>query len=136
MRELFHLLLERAQIGEDRHALVEDGAAGKLQAVLREVAECCVLGGDDRAVVERLEAAEDFQQRGFAGTVGADQADTRVSRDQPVEIFEEEFGSESFAGGGELNHDRCKGLYQGTTVVPHAGWMSRALAPADFCRAR
>ena len=115
VRELFHLLFERAQIGEDRHALVEDGAAGKLQAVLRKVAESRVLGRDDRTVVECLEAAENFQQRGFAGAVSADQADTRVRRDQPIEIFEEEFGSESFAGGGELNHDRCKGLYQGTT---------------------
>ncbi len=57
-----------------------------------------------RAVVERLDAAEDFQQRGFAGAVGAHQPDAIVRRDEPVEIFEQELGAEAFAGRGELDH--------------------------------
>ena len=44
VRELFHLLLQRAQVGEDGHALGEDGAAGERQAVLRQVAEGGVPG--------------------------------------------------------------------------------------------
>ena len=102
--ETFHLLLKRAQIGEDRHALVEDGAAFKTQAVLRQVTEGRVLGRNDGAVVERLDPAKNFQQRGFAGSISADQADTGVRCDQPIKIFEEELRPESFAGGGELNH--------------------------------
>ena len=63
-----------------------------------------LLGGDDAAVVERLDAAENLQQRGFAGAVRADQAHALVRSDEPVEIFEQELGAESFAGRGELDH--------------------------------
>jgi hypothetical protein len=96
--EVFHLLLQGAQVGEDRHAFVEDGASGELQAVLREVAEGGVFGGDDAAVVERFEAAEDLQQRGFAGAVGAHQSDASVGGDEPIQIVEEKLGAEAFAG--------------------------------------
>ena len=57
VREVFHLLLQSVQVGEHRHAFVEDSASGELQAVLREIAEGGVLGGDDAAVVERFDAA-------------------------------------------------------------------------------
>ena len=43
-------------------------------------------------------------QRGFAGAVGADQADAVAGRDQPVRVFEEEFVAEAFSGAGKLNH--------------------------------
>ena len=48
--------------------------------------------------------AEHLEQRRFAGAVGADDADALVGRDQPVEVFEEDFGAEAFSGPGELNH--------------------------------
>ena len=103
--EVLHLLLQRAQVAEHRHAFGEDGAAGELQAILREIAEGGVLGRDDAAVVERLQAGQNFQQSGFAGAVGADQPHALVGSDQPIKIVEEKFGAESFAGRGELNHD-------------------------------
>ena len=34
----------------------------------------------------------------------ADQADALVRRDQPVEVFEQEFVAEAFAGAGKLDH--------------------------------
>ena len=67
--ELFHLGFHRLQAAEDGHALVEDGAAFETQAILRQIAEGGVLGGGDGAVVERLDAAQHLQQRGFAGAV-------------------------------------------------------------------
>ena len=104
MLKLRHLLLDRAQVGEHRHAFIEDGAAFKTKPILRQIAEGRVPGGDDRAVVERLEAGENFQQRGFTGAIRADQSDAGVRSDEPVKIFEEKFGAEAFTGGGELDH--------------------------------
>ena len=49
-----------------------------------------------RAVVERLDAGENLQQRGFAGAVGADQADAIVRRDQPVEFPKRILGPKRF----------------------------------------
>ena len=43
--EFFHLVFERAQIVEHRHAFGEDGAAGERKAILRQVAEDVVSGG-------------------------------------------------------------------------------------------
>ena len=73
--QLFHLVFHRLQVAEDRHALVEDGAAFQAQAILRQIAEGRVLGARKRAVVERLDAAQHLQQRGFAGAVRAHQPD-------------------------------------------------------------
>jgi len=106
--EVFHLLLQRAQVGEHRHAFVEDAASGELQAILREIAEGSVLGRNDAAVVEGFEAAEHLQQRGFAGAVGAHQSDASIGGDEPIQIVEQKLGAEAFAGGGELDHDNCK----------------------------
>ena len=104
MGEIFHLLLQRTQVAEHRHAFVEDGAAGELQAILRQVAEGRVLRRRDAAVVERLHAAQNLQQRRFSRAVGADQPNAFVRRDEPIQVVEQEFGAEAFAGGGELNH--------------------------------
>ena len=45
-----------------------------------------------------------FEQCRFAGAVRAHDADAVLGRDQPVEIFKQEFVAESFAGARELNH--------------------------------
>ena len=49
-------------------------------------------------------SAENFQERGFAGAVRADQADAVFGRDQPVRSFEQELVAKAFSGAGELNH--------------------------------
>ena len=108
--KLLHLLFQRLQVGEDGHALVKDGATGELQAILRQVAERRVLGGDDAAVVERLDAAQNLQQRGFAGAIGAHQPTRSLRREQPVKIFEKKFGAEAFAGRGKLDHERSRSV--------------------------
>ncbi len=41
---------------------------------------------------------EDFEERGFAGAVAADETSALVRRDEPVGVFEEEFLAEAFAG--------------------------------------
>src|SRR5271157_1046568 len=86
--EVLHLLLQRAQAAEHGHAFVENRTAGELQAVLREVAVGRVLRGRDAAVVERLHAAKNLQQRRLSGAVGADQANALARRDQPIQVIE------------------------------------------------
>ena len=78
--------------------------AAEGEAVLREIAEGHAFDAGELAVVEGLDAGEDLEQGGFAGAVAADEADALVRRDQPVEVFEEEFLAEAFAGSGELEH--------------------------------
>ena len=73
-------------------------AAGERQSVLRQIALRDALGEADGAVIERLHAAQDLEQRGFAGAVAADQAGALLGRDQPVAIFEEKFVAETFPG--------------------------------------
>ena len=88
VRQRFLLLLEGQQIGEDGHAFGEDGAAGKRETFLREVADAGAFHGDHGAGVQAVHAGQDLQQRGFAGAVGAHDAGALVGRDQPVEVFE------------------------------------------------
>ena len=45
-----------------------------------------------------------FEQRRFAGAVGADEAGALVGRDQPVEIFKQDFGAKALGCACELNH--------------------------------
>ena len=85
---------------ENRQAFVEDGAPGERDAILRQIARADAFHHVDGAVVEPLDSGEHFQERRFAGAVGADDADALLRRDQPVEIFKKNFGSEAFPGGG------------------------------------
>ncbi len=96
--ELFHLHFQRLQPTEHGHTFFEDGAAFETQAILRQIAEGSVFCRRDGAVVERLDAAQDFQQCGFAGTVGAHQSHAVVGRDEPIQIVEQKFGAEPFSG--------------------------------------
>jgi hypothetical protein len=98
--ELDVFRFQRAELIEDGEALVEDGAAGEREAVLREVADGHAADVGALAVVERLDAGEDFEERGFAGAVSADEAGALVGRDEPVDVVEEQFGAEALAGGG------------------------------------
>ncbi len=104
MSQGFLFLLQREQIREDGHALGKDGAAGKRETFLRQVADAGALHGDDSAGIEAVHAGQDFQERGFAGAVGAHDAGALVGRDQPVQVLEECFGAKAFGGPGELDH--------------------------------
>ena len=97
--EGLHLFFHGVEIVEDRHALGKDGATGEGEAVLREVAGGNAPGARDGAIVERFKSAEDFHDGGFAGAVGADEADAGLRRDEPVGIFEEQFVAVTLAGG-------------------------------------
>jgi hypothetical protein len=102
--DLFGLAFEGMEMVEDGEALGEDGLAAEGEAILREIAEGGAFDAGEGAVVEGLEAGEDLEQGGFAGAVAADEAGALVRRDEPVDVFKEELGAESFAGGGELEH--------------------------------
>src|SRR5471032_868067 len=104
MRQLFLLTLHLVDLLENRKALGEDRAAGKREAVLRQVAALDSTLLREGAVVERVDAGKDFEQRGLAGAVGAYQADAIMRRDQPVKFLEEDLGAKALAGCGELNH--------------------------------
>ncbi len=104
MGEVFGFALEGVEVIEDGEALGEDGFSAEGEAVLREIAEGHAFDAGELAVVEGFDAAEDFEEGGFAGAVAADEASALVRRDEPVGVFEEEFLAEAFAGGGELEH--------------------------------
>ena len=111
--QVFLLVFEGAQVGEDGHAFGEDGAAGKREAFLGQVAEGDALLGDDGAGVEAFDAGEHLEQGRFAGAVGAHDAGALVGRDQPVDVFEENFGAVVFAGPGELDHGGFRLYFSG-----------------------
>ncbi len=104
MGERFQLPLHGVEFSEHRHAFGKHGAAGKREAILRQITSRGALGDDERAVVEAVQAGENLHQRGFAGAVPAHQADAVAGRDQPVGVFEKEFVAETFSGAGKLDH--------------------------------
>src|SRR6185312_12422102 len=78
-------------------------------------------GGVDGAVIEGFDAAEDLEESGFAGAVGADDADTFFGRDQPVQVFKQDAGAEAFPGSGKLDHWVFRGAktdYSGRRKMP------------------
>ena len=120
----------RKEVVEDGKALGEDGLAAEGEAILREVAEGHAFDAGERAVVEGFDARKDFEERGLAGAVAADEAGALVGRDEPVGVFEEELGAEAFAGGGELEHEsifssgfwRFVSGLQPWCVLPRSSW--------------
>ena len=78
---------ERVDLREHRHAFIEDRAAAKRDAILRQITGANALHHVDGAVIEPLDAGEHFQQGRLARSVGADNADALLRRDQPVQIF-------------------------------------------------
>jgi hypothetical protein len=97
-------IFEVAQIGKDGHALGEDGAAGKRQAVLRQIAQGDALLGGDGAGIEAFDAGEHLEQRRFPGAIGAHQAGALVGRDQPIDTFEKNLGAVALSRPVELDH--------------------------------
>ncbi len=97
-RERLHLLLHGLHVVEHTHAFGKHAAAAQGQTVLRQVPDGHALGELDGAVVEGFHAAEDLQQRRFAGAVPADEAGTLLRRDQPGDIFKKQFRTEALAG--------------------------------------
>ena len=58
----------------------------------------------DGARIEVLHAVEDFKQRRFACTIGADNADAVAGYNQPIEVVEEHSVAVAHLGCGNLNH--------------------------------
>ncbi len=104
MVRAMRLGFERVEMVEDGETLGEDGLAAQREAVLREIAEGHAFDAGQLAIVKGFHASQNLEQGGFAGAVAADQTGALVRRDQPVCVFKEEFGAETFAGSGKLKH--------------------------------
>ncbi len=104
VRQLFLLFFERPQVVEDSHAFGENGAAGKREAILRQIAEGRAFLGDDGTGIQAFDSRQHLKQRRFSSAVGADDARALVGRHQPIDIFKEDFGAVAFACPGELDH--------------------------------
>src|SRR5215471_7834941 len=97
---LLHLL----QVREDAHAFGKDRASRKCETVLRQISLRNSLSEADGAVVQRLHAAQDFQQRSLAGAIRPDQPGALFGRDEPIAVFEQEFMAEALPSARELDH--------------------------------
>src|SRR5579872_5798997 len=102
--QVFHLLLHLAQLGKNRHALGEYGAAGEREPVLRQVASADPLCRAERSVIERLDPRENLHQRGFPRAIRAYQPNAVARRNHPVSSLKEELVTVAFSGRGKLNH--------------------------------
>ena len=72
VHQRFEFGFHSAQVVEHRHALGENAAAGKREAVLGKISGGSSFGDGERAIVECVHAGEHFHQRGFAGAIAAD----------------------------------------------------------------
>src|ERR1700733_12822644 len=104
MRQRFLLALHLVYAIKDGKAFGKDGASGEREASLREIAALNAALLRHGAVIKRVHAGEDFEQRGFAGTVRADQSYAVMWRDEPVEVLEKDFWAKALPGCRELNH--------------------------------
>ena len=66
-----------------------DGEAGGEGGLLADVADAGALAGGDFARVGLLDAGEDGEEGGFAGAVGADEADAVRVAHRKAKVFEE-----------------------------------------------
>ena len=102
--QLLLLFFERPQFVEHRHAFGEHRAAGKRKPFLRQIADGDAALHGDGAGIEALDPGQHFQQRRFAGAVGAHDAGALLRRHQPAGVFKKDFGPVAFPGPAELNH--------------------------------
>src|SRR5437660_7063994 len=102
--ERLHFLFDGIELGKDRQAFSENGAAGHGKAVLRKVSGGDAFGARDGAVVERFAPGKDLHDGGLAGAVRSDETDARFWRNQPVGVLKQELVAVALAGGGELDH--------------------------------
>src|SRR5271166_476537 len=73
-----------------------DGGIGRKTGILLNVTEAGAFAGGDFPAVGINLAGEDAQQRGFAGTIGADQADAIAFGDGEGDVLEKGLGPEGF----------------------------------------
>ncbi len=103
-RERFLLFLERPQTREYRHALGKHRTAGEREPVLRQVADGHAFHERLGAAFERIDTRQNLEQRGFSRPVRAHNSRALVRSHQPIELFEQDFGTEALSRACELNH--------------------------------
>jgi hypothetical protein len=89
---------------------VEHGHGRIEGRLLLDVGDLDALLHDQQAIVEFRAAGNDFQQRGLAGAVAADETDALAGLDGEVGVVEQRDVAESQLRGGEGNdsHDRVR----------------------------
>src|SRR5581483_12076710 len=98
------LALERQHFRKNAQTFLKDGSARQGQAVLGQITYAQAPGPIDPARIERLQPGEDFEQRGLAAAIAADQANAVLRRYEPVESVEEEPLAKALASPGQLKH--------------------------------
>ncbi len=97
--------LHLVQLVEDGEAFLEHRAAGKLQSLLRQVADADAARLLEGAVVQRFQSGEHLHQRGFTRAVGAHQRGLFVVADEPVGLKKQHPRAEPLAGILERKHE-------------------------------
>ena len=98
-------MLQAPQIGEDPHALGKNRLPRERQPILGEIPGADTPGDAQAAVVNGLQSAQNFEHGGLAGPVGPDQANTVLSRNQPVDVLKQELVGITLARGRKVDHD-------------------------------
>ena len=68
-------LTKLANLVRGVHHLVDDGYVGRELGLLFQIADVHLFGEGDRPRIRRIEPHDDFQQGGFASSVGANQGE-------------------------------------------------------------
>jgi hypothetical protein len=99
-----HFGLHRQQRRKGEACLLEDGAAGVHQAVLRQIADGQIGGLDDVAAVAFLEPGEHLEQRRLAGAVGTAERNALAVVNLPGHPVEQDALAERLGERRELDH--------------------------------
>ena len=97
--------LHLVQLVEDGEAFLEYRAAGKLQSLLRQIADADAARLLEGAVVQRLQPGQHLHQRGFSRAVRAHQRSLLVVADEPVGLKKQHARPEPLAGIFERKHE-------------------------------
>src|SRR6185312_11001451 len=108
--QLFHLTLHVVDVFKNREAFREHSAAGERETILWQVAAAHAALAVGTAVIKAINASEHLQQRGLPCAIGADQANTIVRRDEPIEVLKQNFWAKALSRIWTLDHH----IYQTT----------------------
>src|SRR6185437_14379661 len=137
IHELLELTLHVAQVLEHRRALCKHGATREGQAILRQVAKGEPFCNTHVAVIERLQSAQNLQQRGFPSPVRAHKPQPVARRDQQISTLEQQFVPVAFSGRVELDHENsCWLLAVGRWPKANLARSSRWGMPASIFSCR
>ena len=135
--ELLELIFEVGDVLESGEDLLEDRDAAGGDHFLREIANRLSLGADDGARLGLLPSAEDFEERGFAGAVFADEADAVTVGDVESNLVEEILAGELDREIVDRDHDKTMTMTITMTMTKRGDSEQQKTVPGgpkDSCR--